>query len=239
MGFELRSVDKTRLSTSIAEQLGEAIRSGGYPPGSALPAERILAEKLNVSRGSVREAIRILEHIGLLDVRTGSGTFVRPDAPPAVSLLRLRAASVGEHSPLDVMTARRAIEPVCAELAARDRTEHDLAALRAAITEHGRLLDQAADPQDTDLLFHRAVAAASHNPVLELLVDRLVEIMDQGTWRDLKTRLRASRSAAALPLAQHMLVLEAIERQDATAAAAAMTEHLSWFEESVLVGVDG
>lgn len=238
MGFELRSVDKTRVSTSIAEQLVEAIRTGGYPPGSALPAERILAEKLNVSRGSVREAIRILEHIGLLDVRTGSGTFVRADAPPAVSLMRLRAASVGEHSPLDVMTARRALEPVCAELAARDRTEHDLAALRAAIAEHERLIELDEDPQDVDLLFHRTVAAASHNPVLELLVDRLVEIMDQGTWRTLKTQLRTGRGATQMPLAQHMLVQEAIERQDPAAAAAAMTEHLSWFEESLFDGVD-
>ena len=239
MTFELRAIDRSRLSTSIAEQLVEAIRSGGFPPGSALPAERVLAEQLGVSRGSVREAIRVLEHVGLLDVRTGSGTFVRGDALSNVSLLRLRAASVGEDSPLDVMVARRALEPTCAELAARSRTEYDLKTLRDSVDRQAVLVAAGEDTQDVDLGFHMAIAAASHNPVLEVLVDRLVEIMGQDTWRRLKSLSRMRDGGAEHFLDQHREILAALERSHPSAAAAGMTAHLDSIERSLLDGVEG
>lgn len=238
MAFELRAIDRSRLSTSIAEQLVEAIRSGGYPPGTALPAERALAEQLGVSRGSVREAIRVLEHTGLLDVRTGSGTFVREDALSNVSLLRLQAASVGEDSPLDVMVARRALEPTCAELAARSHTEYDIKVLRESVDRQTELVAAGAETQDVDLSFHRAIAAASHNPVLEVLVERLVEIMGQDTWRQLKSLSRMRHGGAEMFLEQHRQILLAVERSDAAGSAQSMTEHLDSIEQSLLVGVE-
>ena len=116
MVFQLQAIDRTKLYASIVEQILDGIESGAFPPGSALPAERILAARLGVSRSSVREAIRVLEHAGLLDVRTGSGTYVADPGPPKVAMLRAQAALKGEQSPIDVMAARRAVEPTCAGL---------------------------------------------------------------------------------------------------------------------------
>src|SRR5688572_31643065 len=121
MAFEFSEVERTKLYTSIVDQIVEGVRAGAFRPGRALPAERVLAARFRVSRSSLREAIRVLEHAGVLDVRTGSGTYVSEAGVSKAAMLRAAAAVVGERSPLDVVTARRALEPVAAELAAIHR----------------------------------------------------------------------------------------------------------------------
>ncbi len=237
MAFELRIVDRTKLYTSIVDQIIDGVRAGAFPPGQALPAERALAAQLGVSRSSLREAIRVLEHAGVLDVRTGSGTFVSEAGVSKAALLRAQAALIGEHSPLDIVVARRALEPVCAELAAVHRHRHDVELLRAKIHEQAELNRRREDPEKVDLSFHVAVAAASQNPVLLALVERVVEIMRQGTWRTLKHRSRARPGGAERYLEQHRAILVAIERFDANGAARAMRHHLDAIEAGLLAEV--
>ncbi|MFA4964614.1 MAG: FadR/GntR family transcriptional regulator [Thermoleophilia bacterium] len=234
MTFALRTIDRSKLYTSIVDQLVDGIRSGAYPPGSALPAERVLAVRLGVSRSSVREAIRILEYAGVLDVRTGSGTFVGEAGLSGAARLRAHAVLLGDQSPLDVIVARRALEPVCAELAASNRHERDLKEMRQTVREQARLLRQGQDPVDVDLAFHLAIATASHNLVLLLLVERLVDIMRQEAWRELKHRSNDRRGTFGLFLEQHQSVLDAVERGDPQAAQARMSEHLSAIEVGLL-----
>jgi DNA-binding FadR family transcriptional regulator len=140
MTFELRAVGRSKVSDAIVEQILEGIRSGAFGPGTVLPPERSLAERFGVSRGSVREAIRSLEYAGILDVRTGSGTFVAGAGATKAAALRARAALVGEHSPLDLVVARRAIEPVCAGLAAMNRSQADLEDLHKLAADQAELL---------------------------------------------------------------------------------------------------
>jgi GntR family transcriptional repressor for pyruvate dehydrogenase complex len=94
--FQLTAIDKPRVYDSIVDQLLEGIRSGAFPPGSVLPAERELAARFGVSRGSVREAIRVLEHSGVVDVRTGSGTYIAEAGLSQATALRAHAALLGE-----------------------------------------------------------------------------------------------------------------------------------------------
>src|SRR5207247_233602 len=104
---------------------------------------------------------------GVLDVRMGSGTYVSENGASSAAALRAHAASIGEHSPLDVVVARRSIEPVCAELAAVHRHRRDVDVLRAKIREHAALMIAGEDPEAVDHEFHLGVAAACQNPVLE------------------------------------------------------------------------
>jgi GntR family transcriptional regulator, transcriptional repressor for pyruvate dehydrogenase complex len=238
MAFELRTVDRAKLYTSIVDQIVEGIRSGAFPPGSALPAERVLAAKLGVSRSSVREAIRVLEHAGVLDVRVGSGTYVTDGSLSKAAMLRAHATLAGDQSPLDVVVARRSLEPVCAELAAVNRSGRDIDTLRQTIHEHALLLERHGDPEEADFSFHLALAASSHNPVLLILVERLVEIMRQAAWRELKHRTRERAGRAARFLEQHRAILHAVERYDAPGAAAAMQEHLDAVEAGLLAEVE-
>jgi GntR family transcriptional repressor for pyruvate dehydrogenase complex len=235
--FELRAIDHSKLYTSIVDQIVDGIRSGAFPPGSALPAERILATRLKVSRSSVREAIRVLEHAGVLDVRTGSGTFVSESGLSKAATLRAHAALLGDESPLDVMVARRALEPLCAELAATNRRGVDLQTLRSMLGEQQTLIEAALDPAEIDLQFHLAVAAASHNPVLLVLLERLIDIMGQSTWRELKHRSNEHNGTFLLFLHQHAAILEAIDQKDAPRAGAAMRDHLALVEAGLLAEV--
>jgi GntR family transcriptional repressor for pyruvate dehydrogenase complex len=238
MAFQLQAVDRTRLSASIADQILAGIESGAFPPGSALPAERLLAARLGVSRSSVREAIRILEHTGILDVRTGSGTYVTTAGSAKVAGLRAQAVLTGEHSPLDVIATRRGVEPFCAELAAKERHERDVELVRETVETQAALTEAGADAAAADLDFHLAVAAATHNQVLLLLVERLVEIMRRSPWADLKHRSREDESGLARDIRQHRAILEAIERRDGPGAARAMRTHLAAVERDLLAQVE-
>lgn len=230
--FQLRTIGRSKLYTAIVDQIVAGIRSGAFPPGTALPPERVLAEKLSVSRGSVREAIRVLEHAGVLDVRSGSGTYVTEVDPSEAVMLRAHAALIGEHSPLDLMVARRAVEPICAAHAAAQRHEHDLDLLRDALEKHATLLDEGEHPADADWLFHLAVAKAARSPVLLLLVELLVQIMQQQTWRELQ------RQEGDMCLAQHRSILHAIESRNPEAAERAMQVHLDGAQRALLLSLE-
>jgi GntR family transcriptional repressor for pyruvate dehydrogenase complex len=232
--FELRAVDKDKLFTSIVDQIVEGVRLGAFSPGQALPAERLLANQLNVSRSSVREAIRVLEHAGIVDVRSGSGTFVTEEALSKTAMQRAKAELIGEHSPLDVVVARRTLEPQCAGLAALQRHERDLTVLRARVKEHQRLYERGENAEEADLSFHLAVAGACHNPVLEVLVQRLVEVMHQSTWREMKLASRGRPGVAQTYLDQHRGILTAIEDLDQDKARKRMQQHLDSVEEGLL-----
>lgn len=238
MTFELRAVGRSKLSDGIVDQILEGIRSGAFGPGTVLPPERTLAEMFGVSRGSVREAIRSLEYAGILNVRTGSGTFVAEAGASKAAALRARAALVGEHSPLDLVVARRAIEPVCAGLAASNRSVADLDSLRSLIDQQAVLLQQGEETAEVDLSFHVAVASACHNPVLLMLYDRIAEIMRQDIWLDLRRRSRAMPGTAEMYLDQHRATLSAIERGDSAAASRSVDAHMHTVEERLVAEVE-
>jgi GntR family transcriptional regulator, transcriptional repressor for pyruvate dehydrogenase complex len=238
MTFELRAVGRSKLSDAIVDQILEGIRSGAFGPGTVLPPERTLAEMFGVSRGSVREAIRSLEYAGILNVRTGSGTFVAEAGASKAAALRARAALVGEHSPLDLVVARRAIEPVCAGLAASNRSVADLDNLRSLIDQQVVLLQHGEETAEVDLSFHVAVASACHNPVLLMLYDRIAEIMRQDIWLDLRRRSRAMPGTAEMYLDQHRATLSAIERGDSAAASRSVDAHMHTVEERLVAEVE-
>jgi len=238
MSFELRTVGRSKLSDAIVDQILEGIRSGAFGPGTVLPPERSLAERFGVSRGSVREAIRSLEYAGVLDVRTGSGTFVAEAGASKAAALRARAALSGEHSPLDLLVARQAIEPVCAGLAAAHRTAADVDTLHKLVDAQGELLERGEETAEVDLAFHMAVADACHNPVLVLLYDRIAEVMRQDVWLDLRRRSRTQAGTPELYLDQHRATLAAIERGDTAAATKSVDAHMRTVEDRLVTEVE-
>lgn len=233
MPFRLQAIDRTRISGSIAEQILDGVQQGAFPAGKPLPAERLLAERLGVSRGSVREAIRVLEQIGIVEARMGSGTFVVDGGSGKVAVLRAQLALIGEHSPLDVIVARRAVEPTCARLAAGVARASDVDLVRDTVETQARLADEGEDGFDADLEFHLAVAGAAANPVLLLLVERLVAIMRRSPWSDLKHASRREPEGAHRDVREHRAVLDAIAARDADEAERAMLDHLASVERDL------
>ena len=216
--FELQTIDRSKLYASIVDQIVEGIRAGAFPPSSALPSERHLSTLLGVSRGSVREAIRVLEHAGVLEVRTGSGTYVSDEGVSRAAALRATAALSGEHSPLDLLVGRRALEPLCAEAAAEHRSPSDMAELHRSVERHAALAKTGEDATEVDEAFHLTLAGAGHNPVLYLLVHRLTELRRESTWLELKNRSKSAEKTEQF-IAHHRQIVDAVEQRDGVRAA--------------------
>ena len=159
-----------RRADIVLDFVKSAIADGTLKPGDQLPTEFEIAAALGVSRTPVREAMRVLETIGLLDITAGAGTFVRAGVTTSFSELYLFQTHLNRASVESLAEVRHIFENACAELAARHASANDLASMLAAIEALAALHR---DPDatldaivDTDLAFHRAVYNASGNPLL-------------------------------------------------------------------------
>src|SRR2546425_4922203 len=160
------SVRTPRVYEHIVAQIEHAIFAGGYRCGDRLPPERELVRQFHASRVAVREALRTLEHRGLVEVRHGAsgGHFVRQVDGELLrrdftTLLRLGPVALAQ-----LTEARLLIEPEVARLAAIRCTEGDVGTLRTAVEERAAVVMAGRPPRPLDLVFHRAVAAAARNP---------------------------------------------------------------------------
>lgn len=181
---ELAGIRRGSLCDEVIEQLREQISSGTWPVGERIPPESELVERLQVGRGTVREAIKALAHIGLLEVRQGDGTYVKSRSELAGALRRQMRNVTERH----VQEVRRALEVEGARLAATHRTDQDLAAMAAALDErdvHAKVADDLGHWDkawgvpwvEADVRFHQAVVAASHNPMLtEMYMEMSAEL---------------------------------------------------------------
>ncbi len=203
----LQPVPRASAVESVLGQLQEQVVSGAWQVGERIPGEHDLAARLCVSRPAVREAIRALAHVGVLEVRRGDGTYVRSAADPRPLLRRVERASLRE-----VFEVQLAYDVRAAQLAARRRTGDDLRRLGALLRDRDAARDPAAFGA-ADARFHLGVAEASHNLLLA------------EAFRFFQHRLRESLSALRrdgdLPEAgpaAHRAVLDAVAAGDAEAA---------------------
>lgn len=215
----LTSLRRSPLVDLAVAQLREQVLSGQWAVGTRLPAETELAQRLEVGRSTVREAVRALVHAGLLETRQGSGTYVRSVTPEAGWEPRLRRAAV-----LDAYEVRQALEVQAARLAASRRTDADIAAVRACLAERERARAHGKDARfiELDLAFHRAVVAAAHNPLLAEMFDSFVTVLREA----LLTVVTDSGLGDVGADAAHTRLAEAIEAGDAAAAVRATHDHL-------------
>ena len=215
----------------VVDGIKTMILDGALHAGDRLPVEKDLAAALGVSRGSLREGVRALAILGILDVRQGDGTYVTSLDPslllaPVGFVVDLQDASAAAfHS------VRRVLETEAAGLAALhtddDRLDSIRAILDAAAAELARRPVGHARLVETDLEFHRAVACASANPVLAALVESLVHRTERQTSRFVVTDERVELRMHA----EHEAILLAIEARDPDRARLRMASHLLTVED--------
>jgi GntR family transcriptional regulator, transcriptional repressor for pyruvate dehydrogenase complex len=222
-------VKSTRIYEEIVRQVKAMIAEGRLKSGDRLPPERELAEKFVVSRTSVREAMRALESLGLIEIRPGEGTFVRGGSvealiePLALVMLSEREA-IGE-----LFEARRLLEPAIAGLAARRATPEDLADMVRILEAQAGAIAAGGTGLAQDAAFHAAIASAAHNRVITRIVHAIMDLLSQSREESLNTPGRPARSHQ-----DHRRVLDAITRRDADDAARAMLAHVAAVEALVL-----
>lgn len=218
MSDALRPVPRPRLHEQLVTRLREHIEQAGLDVGDRLPAERALAEQLGVSRASVKQAIIVLQVQGLVEARHGGGTYLlRPDlASESLDTLVDRKRRLP-----DVFDALEAVETKLAELAATRRTPTDLAEIDAGLTRMREAIDAGEVGIDGDRRFHAAVAAAAHSTILATFMREIDPQIAESRSESLRQPGRPPHS-----LTQHERIAEAIRKEKAGAAHAAMRRHL-------------
>ncbi|PLX37361.1 MAG: GntR family transcriptional regulator [Hyphomicrobiales bacterium] len=214
-----------RLYQEVADQLTRLIAKGEYKPGGRLPAERELAASLQVSRPTIREAMIALELAGVIEIRTGSGIFVRGDAAPS-------ARKDTGPGPFELMEARLHIEGEAAAIAARNISDLELEELTQANRRMERLAAGHRPAETTDRQFHRIIARATRNSAMAAAVEQLWEFRARmPMWRKLHEVIREIEkrrdwSDDSLAVMDHRDIIAALAARDPDGARRAMQAHL-------------
>ncbi|NIZ10728.1 FadR/GntR family transcriptional regulator [Pseudooceanicola sp. HF7] len=222
-------IQPEKRADAVVRQIERLILRGILRPGETLPPERELAERLEVSRPSLRDALSQLQDRGLLDARAGSGVYVSDQlgmqvAPALVALLQRH-----EEAVLDYLSFRRDLEGQAAERAARNGSDTDLR-LIATVMDKMRRAHEAADPAQEarlDADFHMAVLEASHNTVLLHMMRAMFGLLREGVFWNRQVIFATATTRDAL-LAQHEAIAAAIAARAPAAARKAVEDHLDY-----------
>ncbi|AMX01095.1 GntR family transcriptional regulator [Rummeliibacillus stabekisii] len=215
------------LVEQVATQMEQLIESGSWQVGEKIPPEMELMEKFDVSRNTLREAIRALVHAGLLETKQGSGTIVRSANSLGAALKRY----VKKTALLEILDVRLALEKQAAQLAAEHRTEADLAKLE----EYIQLSRQAVENEDwaqfieLDIHFHKAVVMASTNQLLIDLYEPLLESINSFVQD-----LMAMKPPFKFEEELHIELLVAIRGQDKEAAATYVDNYMELLRKEII-----
>jgi len=220
-------IQSGRLYEGIVEQIESRIVAGDLHVGDQLPSERELSEQFAVSRTAVREAVKILGEKGLIEIRPGRGTFIINETPITVrQSLDLLIKFGPADGAANLMEVREILEPEIAARAARRITEEYIAAMQAAVKTMDTALDNAEVFVEADLDFHLALAEATENPIIPVLMDSIIDLLRE-------QRKRTGLAGGGLERGQHhhKLILKAVTRREPEAARHAMERHLQQVRE--------
>jgi GntR family transcriptional regulator, transcriptional repressor for pyruvate dehydrogenase complex len=225
---DFEAIRRNKVYEEVARQIERLILKK-LRPGDKLPSERELAELLGVSRSSIRDAIRSLELVGLVEPRQGAGTVVREVSAasfinPLANVLVHKRQLVSE-----LLDFRKMLEPPLAARAATHASAEEVAEMEEILNRQGEKLRRGEAAVEEDSEFHYSVAMASENSVVLKMLDVLMDLLRDSRERSLQVEGRPEKS-----LAGHQRILAAIKRRDATAAEAAMRRHIIEVEEIVL-----
>lgn len=215
--------NRETVESELTRKLMDYLISAQISPNDKLPSERQLSEALGVGRSSLRNALKSLSLLGVIDQRPGSGTYLRDTTSDLLPRVIEWGLLLGENNLEEVVEAREQLEVMLAGLAAQRRTDEDVRRLQHLIdgmTASDVTHDQA-HYVELDIQFHLAIAEASKNQVLAGVLRNLQSLLHAWASRVIEAAGETSSS-----LAMHVPILEAIRRGDANAARSAMDAHM-------------
>jgi GntR family transcriptional repressor for pyruvate dehydrogenase complex len=227
-GTRFQQVQPVRLYQRIVEQIEDAIASGELKPGERLPSERELVAQFGASRPTVREALRVLESSGVVRSRPGdpNGPEILPFSPSGLAKQMTRLARVEQMSIADLVSFRMILDGSANMLAARLRSEDELAAIEKTIAVMETAIEEGYDRfSEADVAFHDAVALASRNALIQVC-NNVVRGVVLSLISDKVTRARNSKALMRESLQHHKEVLQAIRAGDGPAAARISRQNL-------------
>ena len=229
-----QEINSEKLSKSVVRQVEQLILRGILRPGERLPSERELAEKLAVSRPSLREALSELQGSGLLTSRAGAGIFVAEVLGSAFSPALMRLFGTHDEAVYDYLAFRKDLEGLAAERAARVGSNTDLKVINAIYVKMEAAQSKRSSDEEArlDAQFHMSICEAGHNVVMLHMMRSMYELLQTGVFYNRQATFR-QRSGRSELLGQHRAINEALQARDPEAATAAVHNHLD-FVASVL-----
>jgi len=230
MPFQEIAARKTK-ATYIAEQIFAAIKQGEYSVGSQLPPERQIAEQMKVSRNSVREALRALQIIGIIESRAGMGTYVCENTGKGIDLSKVIAFVEGNKDLFEIWEARQELETTLAKLASNKARKDDLDNIAIALEEM-RIDTTMADNTkylDANRIFHLSVAEAAHNSVLMGALQPLIIVTSRQLLDEIDLGYTWQKEQQDLDM--HEKIFVAIKNHNADAACQAVKLHFDLLDK--------
>lgn len=238
IGLKFQRIGTKKIYIEVIEQIKEMLARGDLKPGDQLPSEREFAELLGISRVSLRQALTVLETLGIVEIRHGEGTFVSSN-PDGFGNLNIYLSKISKESdPLDILEARKLIEVEIASLSAIERTEEDLKVMEEILDEMKMAIERGEETLTIDLRFHLQIAESTHNPVLFSVMNHIGSLMRQNLWRVVKGLSLTTPGRAEKYLEQHWLIYNAIKDRDPIKAKEFMLRHLESIEQDLSLEED-
>ena len=229
-----QKIQPEKLAGTVVKQIELLILRGILRPGDRLPAERELAEKLGVSRPSLREAIATLQDRQLLAPKAGAGIFVADVMGAEFSETLVRLFSDHDEAMFDYISFRRDMEGMAAERAATHGSDTDLRVIDTVFRkmEAAHTKRNPAEESQLDAEFHLAIIEASHNVVMLHMMRAMFTLLREGVFynRQIMFKQRTTRDTL---LDQHRAINDALQKRDAAGARQAVSAHLTYVEDSL------
>lgn len=218
----LGSMDSASVAAEVAERLMGVFTSGQIAPGTRLPSERSLAASLGVGRSAIREALAALEILGIVIVKPGSGTYLRGGASELLPRTLSWGLMLGEPRTRELAELRGGLETQAAEQAAARITDESIQRLASFVETMNDSTRDFETFKEADAAFHREIALAAGNSVLEDILQSIRSLLRIWVDRGLRDEEHAAQAAR-----EHSAVFEAIKGRDPEAARRVMQEHMA------------
>ena len=233
----LRPVKKNRQYESIVEQIRSLILKGEYKPGERLPSERELCTELEVGRPSIREALRVLEITGLIEIKHGEGTFVKsiriPGILESITEILRTMFELNSRSLFDLLEVREALEVQIAILASENATEADIEKLEKCLRDMKESLLIPKKFMKADDTFHRLLADATKNDVIGLILQNIRSLMFDN-YKVIYSFVCQSKDLSEKAYRAHKEIYDAIKANGSNKAARAMAEHMRQNKQNLI-----
>lgn len=221
----LKPIRTRKIYEQIVDQIGQLVAQGQLKPGDRLPSERELVERFQVSRASIREAISALEMMGLIEVRSGEGTYIRQVNIESVVTPLAWMLFIEKDTDLELYEARKILEVQAAGLAAERAGEDEINEMFEALEIMRKDLELHHLGEEADHNFHYAIARATHNKILFRLMNTLSDTMKKAL-KSSRSKLYEHEDTPQNLYVEHCLIYEAIKNHDAEKAQKLMLNHL-------------
>lgn len=231
---ELKPIKTKKIYEEIVDQIRQLLIDGQIKPGDKLPSERELIESFKVSRSSIREALSALEMMGILEVRTGEGTFIRHIRPESMMASLAWSLYLDKGSILEMLEVRKMIEVQAVGYAAERATDREINQLSETLDKmKNNLENMGSISEKADMMFHYTIAVATHNKITIKLMDTISDNL-QHLIHATRPKLYEGKYTPELLYNEHEKIYNAIRSKDSEEARRQMIKHLNGVENEIL-----